>query len=101
VHAISPLFRRTYPQQGQAVFYCGPVNFQIDPQSCFADPGVILALLDDMGAMSGVAPLGTRENEIARARVGEDLLVLRDNALDVNPVFADSEVPATNSVAIK
>ena len=80
-HAVSPLFRRTYPHGGQAVFYCGPVTFQVDAQACFSDPGVLLALLDDLSAMSGVQALGTREGEVARARVGERTVILRPEAI--------------------
>jgi len=85
IHAISPLFRRKYKGTGQAVFYCGPVAFQVDPERCFSDPGVLLALLDDMCAMSGVPSLETRDDEIARARVEGSLLVLRENAIDIHP----------------
>ena len=86
IHAISPLFRRTYAGTGQAVHYCGYVNLEIDPQAAFADPGVALALLADFCAMSGVQPLGTQEGEIARARVGGKMLVLRNDAtIDVKP----------------
>jgi len=91
-HAISPLFRRTYPNDGQAVFYCGPVTFKIDPQNCFSDPGVLLALLDDMCAMSGVLPLGTQEDEIARARVGDNLLILREDTIETRPAGQNNAV---------
>jgi hypothetical protein len=84
-HAVSPLFRRTFGGKGQAVFYCGPVSFQQDPQAAFADPGVFVALLDDVCAMSGVRPLGTQGDEIARARVGGRLLILREDRIEVRP----------------
>lgn len=80
IHAVSPLFRRTYQGTGQAVYYCGPVTFQLDPEACFSDPGVFLALLNDMCAMSGVQALDTRDDEIARARVGGEMLVLCGDA---------------------
>ena len=83
--AVSPLFRRTFRGKGQAIFYCGPVVFQQDPQAAFADPGVIVALLDDVCAMSGVRPLGTQDDEIARARVGGHRLILREDRIDVMP----------------
>ena len=86
VHSISPLFRRTYDNAGQAVFYCGPVNFHVDEQACFSDPGVILALLDDLCAMGGIRSLGTQDEEIARARVGERTLILNADRLDSQPV---------------
>ena len=80
IHEVSPLFRRTYGKNGQAVHYCGYVNLEIDPQAAFADPGVALALLADFCTMSGVKPLGTQTGEIARGRIGGKLLVLRDDA---------------------
>jgi hypothetical protein len=83
IHAVSPLFRRTYKNSGQAVFYCGPITFEIDPQSCFADPGVLLALLEDICAMSGVTALGTTGDEIARARIGGKLLILHADRIDI------------------
>lgn len=87
VHAVSPLFRRIYSQMGQAVFYCGPVTFQVDPESCFSDPGVLLALLDDICAMSAIKPLGTQANEIARARTGDRLLILcPDAVIEIPPM---------------
>ncbi len=82
IHAVSPLFRKTYDNGGQAVFYCGPVNFHVDDQACFSDPGVILALLDDLCAMGGVQTLATKDNEIARSRVGERTLILHADRLD-------------------
>ena len=56
-----------------AIRIFGPVNFCPDDQACFSDPGVILALLDDLCSMSGVQALGTKDEEIARARVGGTL----------------------------
>jgi hypothetical protein len=86
IHAISPLFRRTYGNAGQAVFYCGPVNFRMDDQACFSDPGVILALLDDLCSMSGVPALGTSDEEIARARVGDRTLILHADRIEIHSV---------------
>ena len=80
IHAISSLFRRAYTGGGQAIYYCGPVTFEFDAEACFSDPAVFLALLNDMCAMSGVRALGTRDNEIARARVGKETLALCDDA---------------------
>jgi len=82
---VSPLFRRTFGERGQAIFYCGPISFQRDPQAAHEDPCTIVAILDDVCAMSGVRPLGTADDEIARARVGGRLLVLREGAIDVRP----------------
>ena len=79
-HAVSSLFRRTYQGTGQAVHYCGYVNLSLDPEACFNDPGVALALLADFCAMSGVRPLGTQEGEIARSRVGDKMLILKNDA---------------------
>ncbi len=76
--AASSIFRRRHKGGGQAIFYCGHVSFERDPEACFDDPGTMLALLDDVCAMSGVKPLGTRKGEIARARVGGKMLVLTD-----------------------
>jgi hypothetical protein len=81
-HAVSALFRRRYPSGGQAVFYGGPVSFVRDAQACFADAGAITALLDDVCAASGVQPLGTQPDEIARARVGGRMLVLREHQIE-------------------
>lgn len=80
-HAVSALFRIRHAGGGQAVLYCGPVSFARDAQACFADPGVMTALLDDVCVQSGVPPLGTRDDEIARARVGGKRLVLREDAI--------------------
>lgn len=80
-HAASALFRRGHAGGGQAIFYCGPVSFERDAQACFADPGVMTALLDDVCAASGVRPLGTRDDEVARARVGGKRLVLTESAI--------------------
>jgi len=86
-HPVSSLFRRTYGETGQAVHYCGYVNLELDPQMQFSDPGVALALLADFCAMSGVKPLGTQENEIARSRVGDKMFILRQDAtIDVQPL---------------
>jgi hypothetical protein len=79
IHAVSSLFRRTYAGTGQAVYYCGYVNLDLDAQAAFSDPGVALALLADFCAISGIKPLGTQEGEIARGRVGKKLLILRDD----------------------
>lgn len=78
---VSALFRRTYASGGQAIFYGGPVSFRRDPEALFADPGVFPRLLGDVCAMSGVRPLGTQDDEIARARVGGKLLVLRQDEM--------------------
>ena len=80
IHAVSSLFRRAYPGTGQALFYCGPVTLQIDPEACFSDPGVFPALLSDVCALSGVQALGTKDDEIARARVADEMLVLSSDA---------------------
>ncbi|MFA4945505.1 MAG: family 14 glycosylhydrolase [Lentisphaeria bacterium] len=87
VHAVSALFRRRHPGGGQAILYCGPVAFERDPQACFADPGVMTALLDDVCAQSGVPPLGTRADEVARARAGGKTLVLREGAILESPLL--------------
>jgi hypothetical protein len=83
VHAVSALFRRTYKSRGQAIFYCGFIRFERDPEAVFADPGVMPALLDDVCALSGVKPLGINVGEIARARVGGRVLVLREDRITV------------------
>ena len=77
-HAVSALFRRCHKGGGKAILYCGPVSFERDAQACFEDSGTMVALLDDVCAQSGVKPLGTREDEVARARVGGKLLILRE-----------------------
>lgn len=79
---VSALFQRVYPGGGQAIFYCGPVIFARDPEACFSDPGVLLALLDDGCALSNVRGLGTKTDELARARVGDRLFILRDGRMD-------------------
>jgi len=81
VLGISPLFRRKHAGGGEAIFYCGPVSFKRDAEACFNDPGTLLALLDDVCARSGVRSLGTKDEEIARARVGGKMLVLREGAI--------------------
>src|SRR5690606_23674672 len=82
-HPVSALFRRTWPSGGQAVFFAGGICFESDPQALFRDPEVIARLLDDVCAQSGVRPLGTRSDEIARARIGNRLLVLRPETIEV------------------
>ena len=77
-HAVSALFRRCHKGGGKAILYCGPVSFERDAQACFEDSGTMVALLDDVCAQSGAQPLGTREDEVARARVGGKLLILRE-----------------------
>jgi hypothetical protein len=81
VHPASALFRKIFPAGGQAILYTGFVNFVRDPQALFADPGVIAAVLDDACAQSGVAPLGTQDGELARARVDGKTLILREDAI--------------------
>lgn len=88
VHAISPIFRRRHEGGGEAIFYCGPVNLDIDPERCFADPGVLLALLDDMCEASGIEPLGTLPGELARGRVGDQLLILHPDRIEVRAASA-------------
>ena len=51
----------------------------------FADFGAMTALLDDLCAASGVSPLGTKEDEMARACVGGKLLILRSDSIEVLP----------------
>jgi hypothetical protein len=80
---VSSLFRRCYPSGGWAVSYSGQVDFTIDSQAIFVDAGVFPALLGDACALSGVAPLGTRSDEIARARVGSKVLALTDRGIEV------------------
>ncbi len=82
VHAVSTLFRRRHAGGGQAIFYGGHVVFRRDPQALFDDPCVFARLLDDVCAMSGVAPLGTRDGEIARARVAGRTLILREGVIE-------------------
>jgi len=84
-HAVSAMFRRMHDGGGQAIFYCGLVSFQRDPEALFADPGVFPALLGDLCAVSGVRPLGTQDDETARARVGGRLLALREDTIAVLP----------------
>lgn len=84
-HAVSALFRRCFASGGQAVFYGGPVTFVRDAQACFADPGVMTALLDDVCAASGVRALGTQPGDIARARVGGGMLVLHEARIETQP----------------
>jgi len=83
IHATSALFRRTYPGGGQAIFYGGGICFKSDPQALFNDPEVIAKLLDDVCAATGVRALGTRDDELARARIGGKLLELKEGAIDV------------------
>ena len=80
-HAASALFRRRYAGGGQAIFYAGYIVFQRDPEAMFDDPCLFVKLLDDVSALSGIEPLGTQDDEVARARVGGRLLVLRDHAI--------------------
>ncbi len=83
VHAVTALFRKRHRGAGWAVMYSGPVTFDRDPQACFADSGTLAALLADICAQSGVKPLGTQDDEIARARVGRRLLVLKHDQISV------------------
>lgn len=78
---VASLFRLRWPSGGQGILYCGPVNFQPDPENLFTDPGVIRALLSDVCALSGTALLGLMDGEIARARVDGRTLVLREDAI--------------------
>jgi hypothetical protein len=82
-HPVSTLLRRKFEGGGQAIYYGGPVNFQSDAQALFSDPGVVVALLNDVCAQSGVKPLGTRDDELARARVDGKLLILREDGITV------------------
>lgn len=86
VHPVSALFRRTYPSGGQAIYYGGAICFKPDPQAIFRDPAIIARLLDDVCALTGIAPLGTQDDEFARARIGGQLLVLREDRIDVSPL---------------
>ena len=74
--AVSALFKRN-----KAHFFGGAVNLQLDPQACFADPGVFLSLLDDLCAASGIAPLGTLPEETARVRIAGKTLALTDTEI--------------------
>ena len=82
-HEVSALFRRWHASGGCAVMYNGPVSFERDAQACFDDPGTMTALLDDMCAASAVKPLGTKQDEVARARAGGRLLILRTDSIDM------------------
>lgn len=84
VHEVSALFRRCHERGGKAVMYAGPVSFERDAQACFADPGTLVALLDDLCAQSGVPALGTKEDEIARARVDGRLLILKADGIEIH-----------------
>ena len=80
-HAVSALCRRRYPGGGQALLYSGYIVFRRDPEALFDDPCVFAKLLDDVCALSGVAPLGTAEDEAARARVGGRTLILKGGSI--------------------
>jgi hypothetical protein len=81
--SVSALFRRRFEGGGQAIYYGGAVNFQLDAQALFSDPGVVVALLNDVCAQSGVRPLGTQDGELARARVDGKLLILREDGITI------------------
>ena len=83
IHPVTALFRRRAPSGGQAVFYAGGICFKADPQALFHDPEIIARLLDDVCSMSGIVPLGTMDEESARARIGGRLLILRDSSIAV------------------
>jgi len=59
------------------------ICFKFQPAGAVRDPEVIAKLLDDVCDHSGVRPLGTLDGEIARARIGGKLLVLRETGIDV------------------
>jgi hypothetical protein len=82
---VSALFRRVWPSGGQGVFYCGPVSFREDPEALFPDPGVLRALLEDVCVASGIERYRLQEGEIARARIDNGTLILRENALEFVP----------------
>ena len=91
IHPVSALFRRRWASGGQAIYFGGHICFKADPQALFHDPEVIAKLLDDVCALSGTPPLGTRDDELARARIGGKLLILRDGAIEVQGPPASPE----------
>ncbi|MGC8622155.1 MAG: beta-galactosidase [Caldisphaera sp.] len=76
----SAFYRRT--GKGVAIFYCGPVNFEDDPEALFHDPGVFKALLlDVIKNNANTLDLTPEKDEIARAEIDGSVYALDDNKI--------------------
>lgn len=99
IHPVTALFRRCVPSGGQVIFFGGAICFKADPQALFYDPEIIVRLLDDVCLMSGIAPLGTKDGEVARARIGGRLLILREDSIAVSESASTSKEIAATYIA--
>jgi hypothetical protein len=97
IHPACTLFRRRSTSGGQAVFYGGNICFTVDPQQLFYDPQLIVRLLDDVCSQSGVKPLETQGDEVARARIGKQLLILREGLIEIQPLKDESSARVSRS----
>ena len=72
------VFRRKIGE-GQAIFYCGPVVMEDDPEAVFFDPGTFKGLLHDvLAAYSHTVDLTPGPGEIARAQIGGEIYALKE-----------------------
>lgn len=68
--------------KGRGVFYCGPLDMDADPDQIFGVSRAFEHLLMDVcRAFSSLTPLGTKPDEIARARYGEGKLILKEDEI--------------------
>lgn len=86
IHPVSAFFCRRSRSGGRAYFYGGGLCFKADPQALFEDPEIIARILDDVCAQTGVKDLGTQEGELARVRIGGQLLILKERSIEMSGI---------------
>jgi hypothetical protein len=65
--------------KGKAIFYCGPVVMEDDPEAVFVDRGTFKSLLRDvLAAYSHTIDLTPGLGEIARAQIGDEIYALKE-----------------------
>lgn len=68
--------------KGRAIFYCGPLDMDANPDQIFGVSHAFEHLLMDVcRAFSNLEPLGTRSDEIARARCDGGMLILKEDEI--------------------
>ena len=90
IKEVSSAFYRQN-DNGLAIFYCGPTNFEEDSESLFYDPGVFKALLTDViKNNANTLKLVPESNEIARAEIDGSIYALEgDKILKVKAIEED------------
>jgi hypothetical protein len=74
-------FRRKIGE-GQAIFYCGPIVMEDDPEAVFVDRGTYKALLHDvLATYSHTINLTPDPGEIARAQIDGEMYALKEGEI--------------------